>query len=590
MTAWPVLVLVLGLALAGCGDNAVRVESARPLTIEAVEREVLVHSGQTRLISFRVTTTNDTPVPVQRVDFAAIDDPSTPDSDPAGATLSTTWSLTDAEGVATVKVAAGLTTQFILRGRTGTADAADVFVNVAKGDPASIAAVPTLVQGSTWAGQVAEVQVSAYDGLRCAQLSLTQPPHSVRMAQTVMLDQPADFGAVDSGTMTAVLAQGHGTNGRLLVAGCTDVPGSIVRSDTPVRIWVLLRDLVPTARGEFLLTSMFSLMKRPLVQQVAAPWRDLGDCPLDPAQVWLDCTVDSLGAPPGDEPDCVPSPGEGELADLIQARRGTQQTGSACRSALASTGTAGLDARLAALFPSPPKSPAKDLSALADEIVSLFDTITLSSTLSLQATASPSLLQATHGLNAVTFRLGGEVATVNVVAQGIPTSTVRFVSVTTISDPMRGYALQVQGHLLGLHIGTMARVAFGESSLAGRGLPATTPALLQALVGLASMGQAGATGATVSGCDALDALVCADVGRETGCVRAACMAGLDMLARKLDDAFVSADGDGADLSLSGSASLVDDDGDGVAEALGRAGTAPGLWTAEKSARVPAPKA
>ena len=402
-----------------------------------------------------------------------------------------------------------------------------------------------------------------------------------------MLDQPADFGAVDSGTMTAVLAQGHGANGRLLVAGCTDVPGSIVRSDTPVRIWVLLRDLVPTARGEFLLTSMFSLTKRPLVQQVAAPWRDLGDCPLDPAQVWLDCTVDSLGAPPGDEPDCVPSPGEGELADLIQARRGTQQTGSTCRAALAASGTAGLDARLAALFPSPPKSPAKDLSDLANEIVSLFDTLTVSSTLSLQETANPSLLQGTHGLNAVTFRLGGEVATVNVVAQGIPTSTVRFVSVTTISDPMRGYALQVQGHLLGLHIGTMARVAFGESSLAARGLPATTPALLQALVGLASMGQ---TGATVSGCDALDALVCADVGRETGCVRAACMAGLDMLARLLDDAFASADGEGADLSLSGSAALIDDDGDGMAEALGRAGTAPGLWTAEESARAPGPRA
>ena len=32
----------------------------------------------------------------------------------------------------------------------------------------------------------------------------------------------------------------------------------------------------------------------PGAADLAAPWRDLSDCPLDPAQMWLDCTIDAL--------------------------------------------------------------------------------------------------------------------------------------------------------------------------------------------------------------------------------------------------------------------------------------------------------
>ena len=87
------------------------------------------------------------------------------------------------------------------------------------------------------------------------------------------------------------------------------------------------------------------------------------------------------------------------------------------------------------------------------------------------------------------------------------------------------------------------------------------------------------TGRT-AGCDALDAVVCADVGRMPGCLRVACAAGQAALASRLDASFAVLDGDGTDLQLSGSAVMTDADQDGVAEQLGGTASNPGLWTGQ----------
>ena len=59
-----------------------------------------------------------------------------------------------------------------------------------------------------------------------------------------------------------------------------------------------------------------------------------------------------------------------------------------------------------------------------------------------------------------------------------------------------------------------------------------------------------------SGCDALDATVCAAVSRPAGCLVAACRAGLDALTARLDAAFAAADGPDLDLTLAGTAPMV----------------------------------
>jgi len=319
------------------------------------------------------------------------------------------------------------------------------------------------------------------------------------------------------------------------------------------------------------------LARREIIRKVAAPWQDLGDCPLDPGQLWLDCAIDGLGSPAGDALDCVPAAtGEGELADLITARRGSATASSPCRAATVG-GAQSLDAKVAAMFPSPAQPPASDVDALGVGVANMFDDITLGSMLELGTTATRGVSQATHTLRTILFAIGNQSVLVDIVAQGIPSAQARLVPVTTT-----GELLTIETHNLGLHLGTLARVAFRRAALGTAqgpdpSTPAATIAYLDRLFGLASNG----TGtARATGCEALDAVVCADVGRMPGCLRPACVAGQAALAARLDAAFAVLDGDDADLQLSGSAVMTDADQDGMAEQLGGTANNPGLWTGQ----------
>jgi hypothetical protein len=94
------------------------------------------------------------------------------------------------------------------------------------------------------------------------------------------------------------------------------------------------------------------------------------------------------------------------------------------------------------------------------------------------------------------------------------------------------------------------------------GSPATAGGLVAAIVALAHTSDR-----AVSGCAALDRVLCADVGAEPGCLAAACPTGLSGLAATLDSAFDAADGTGLDLYLSGSTPLVDMSAEGSADLL-----------------------
>jgi hypothetical protein len=90
------------------------------------------------------------------------------------------------------------------------------------------------------------------------------------------------------------------------------------------------------------------------------------------------------------------------------------------------------------------------------------------------------------------------------------------------------------------------------------------------------------SGTVLRGCDALDSLLCAEVEQAPGCVSAACLAGLRALVQRLDTSFSELDGQDLDFFLSGSAPIVDRDGDGHAEALGSTSYGlggPGVWSA-----------
>jgi hypothetical protein len=93
-----------------------------------------------------------------------------------------------------------------------------------------------------------------------------------------------------------------------------------------VQVAVPMVDVGPDPVGQYKATSKL-VIAPPLAaaEELAATWRDLTDCPLDPAQRWLDCTIDALGPTSDADPlDCVPATtpgGDGALGDDLGALR-----------------------------------------------------------------------------------------------------------------------------------------------------------------------------------------------------------------------------------------------------------------------------
>lgn len=572
------LTAALTMCLQGCGgDNWAPVEVAKPLRLLALQDALQVDPGGTGQASFLLTTLEGVPAVGERLDFAVIDDPQTPGNDLAGATLGASSALTDDTGGAMVIVTGGLSTRFRLSARNLRAGVAEVWVTVSGGDEetGTVAVIATALPGSAIASLLSTVDVMLLDAMSCTELSATAPPKPARGIKTVTPGMAAEILVSNLTSNAAVIAQGRDAAGKMRATGCIDVPGSTVVPGNTVRVYVPLAELVPVPRGTFVLSSRFSLAKRDIATRLAAPWKDLSDCPLDPGQLWLDCAIDALGSPAGDPLDCVPAAtGEGDLANLIMARRGIAVAGSTCRAGTISAGAGGqgLDARVAALFPSPAQPPAQGLVALGTQLASILDDVTLGSTLLLDPTATPGLFQATHTLRSAAFQVGALPATVDVVAQGIAAAQARLIPVGIAAN-----VLSIDAHNLGLRLGSLAHAAFSQVALVGQGWPAATGAYLNLLFALAASGTGSAR---KTGCDALDALVCADVGRASGCLRAACVAGQVALAKRLDAGFALLDGDGADLQLSGSADMMDDNADGVTDRLGDPAKDMGLWTAQ----------
>ncbi|MES1172583.1 MAG: hypothetical protein ABUL77_05055 [Bacteroidota bacterium] len=567
-----VTLVAWALGLGGCGgDDIPAAKPPEPLLLRPRDAEVLLMPGKASQVAFLLTTKGGVPVGGERLDFSAIDDPETPTSEVAGATLSAPSSVTDADGVGAVTITGGLPTLFRLAAKQSRANVAEALIIVTRSAGGTIAVVASPVTGSHAAGVIATVDVLMFDLAFCRSLSAIQPPQPTREKRTVALGDAAEFDVAGM-QPTAIIGQARDTGGRLRAVGCIDVPGDAVVAGSTVRAYLPLLDFDPVPRGTFVVSSRFSLAKRELLRRMALPWQDLGDCPLDPGQIWLDCAIDALGSPAGDSLDCMPSVNEGDLANLIVARRGSATAGSSCRAATLVGGAQSLDAKVAALFPSPAQAPAADIGTLGTIIGTMLDDFTITSTLAMEPSAVPGMFQATHTLRSATLQLGPQAANVDLVALGLPNSQVRFVPITTDGD-----VLSVGAHGLGLRLGTLSHAAFAKVALVGRGLPAATAGYLDVLYALATSG----TGAArKGGCDALDGLVCGEVGRAAGCLLAACAAGQAALASRLDAAFALADGDGDDLQLSGSALMTDDNADGIADRLGATSQGAGLWTAQ----------
>jgi hypothetical protein len=559
---WLVGVGMLGALAAsgGCGGGGDG-GGASTFVLTSTTDTIHVSPGDQMPARF-VLTKGGVPAAGQTVTFAI----EPPTDDAGGATLAAPSALTDATGTATVGIEAGQPASFRVQAKSQGA-MTDVAVIVMTSGTVLVA--PFFAPSSTAAADTASVRVLFYEDRSCGSLDLDAPA-PVPAADLVTLQggaQTAAFPFVSTTVVSAAIGQALAPDGTTVVAeGCVDIPGSSLLANEAVEVALPLYDAVPDPVGTYTVTSTLTFAP-PLAAAapLALAWANLSDCPLDPAELWIDCTVDALSPATAADPlDCVPSTvpgGEGPLGDAIAVLRGApllDGTGAptGCRSARNAAGDEGLDALALGLFGSPAPAAIVALPAIASDAAAILDKVRLISMLVVAPSGTPGSYTVTHTLVDALF---GPVwqTSVPLASLGLP-SLQAFTTATTSDD-----ILTIGGHGFTLRLGTAARAAFGPLSLAPRGLPGDVPSFVATLFALAHSADG-----TATGCAALDGVICPAAGRPAGCLTNACATGLAALAAELDGAFTGADGAGIDLALSGSAPLIDKFNHGVADRLG----------------------
>ncbi len=380
------------------------------------------------------------------------------------------------------------------------------------------------------------------------------------------------FTAISLGSARAVASRASSADGTPLAAGCVEVPGSVLRADQVLSLSLDLRDLLPRIKGSYQLTTEVRLptgkvgslsWPRPLADALT-PWGDLSDCKWDPAQALLDCLVDALDV--SDPLDClVDKPSAKALS--IQNERGVVSSG--CRTGLTQRGTTSLEKQLHSRMELQDKSLLVSLAKVEADALTMLGDLKLLSTLELSTLDSDGAAVARHELKAVA--LGKSASQVSFKADEIGLTSL---AAHPIKATVKSWQLSLAQHALSLSFGILARAALSDGILG----PAKLPKKSAKLAGkLANLVQVSVSGKTLSGCSAIEELVCKAARLGAGCLGKACAEGLTAMAARLDHGFTQIDQHkAADLVLSGEVALTDNNKDLRADILGSS-TAPGLW-------------
>ena len=584
---------VLGAAGAalGCGGGTPATQDAAPeamLRIQADSDLTPIKPGETAQVQFRLLDERGAPVPDRVMQFAIVDDPTTMADDPRGATLAFNRAVTRADGRVSLEVMAGpQEAAFTVRANSPRATSLDVTVVVDTATFAPAEVVPVLVDPSPGV-EITTVRLHLLDGGACFGVRYENLPNSRYQPRTVPADTSVLYPSINTEDSHAVVGLAINAAGQVRGGGCVDLPGTALVLLDPVRVILPMRIFRASPEGTFNVTS--HLHFRPALRAattLADAWKELSECPMDPSRLWLDCTVDALRTDRMTDPlDCRPADDEGPLGLKLAMRRGvrlpTPATGR-CRDRIDSAGRPSLEMLVDGLFPAGRPGVLGALPPLAAEARQLLDALKIHSVLIIRRSSAADRYLVDHTLVAAEFPAAAEATVIDLRPLGVPVLDARFVTGTARLDE-----LHIANHGFTLRLGSAARAAFARASLRPRGLTgegaAAIPALVSGLYGLASRVD---RGAPLTGCAALDSLVCADVGESRGCLMTACSEGTEALARRLDEGFDALDGDDVDLLLGGSAAILDPNNDRRADSLGMLNvptSPPGLWSGEVRAR------
>jgi hypothetical protein len=231
------------------------------------------------------------------------------------------------------------------------------------------------------------------------------------------------------------------------------------------------------------------------------------------------------------------------------------------------TSMTSLDKQLQDLLTASPTGAANALPALAGDLDSITRSMTLTSTLTVSP-ASATTYTAEHTLSGAAFEVSAALSkTYDLVALGEPV-----IDVSNVAVGDDGTKLTIGTHGFTLGWTTLWKQAFVDLSLMTRVMGLASPpipSLVAAIVAPASR-------AGKMGCAAVDDLVCSVTTGSGSCaLTTPCASALAPMAATLEAPFAPASG--IDLTLMGSATPVDSDGDLVVDLLNGGGwTGPGL--------------
>ena len=595
--------LVAAFAAAGCRSSAhLPLPDAAPsshLTLSGPPDTLVIRPGSSGRVRFALRDENGLPVSNYTVGFAILQDDSSDGT--VDARISADQALTDSTGNVVLEVIVGNLTSdnqpasFSIKASCeGSTDAqADIMVTT---NAYSVEILPLPADVLLGTTSIATTRLLFFDNTTCGDLDLTNlnaAPTRPRSPHTVAANGTWVFSGIAASGSHAVVGLGLDSNTFVQIGGCIDIPGSSLIESGTIRATLFMDRLFPVPLGTYQVASDFKLVPAPrALAAIQSAWRQWTRCPLDPARLWLDCTLDALATDAVKDPlDCVPVPGaEGSLGDQLFARRGqaaasgsgTSATDTPCRGQSDSAGNPSLESIVDALFEDTRgQLQGARLGAFADEIAALLNDLRIDYQMTITAGSDINSYVVKHDLLGLTFPDALAPITFKTPTLGLPVA-----SVSGILATLKAGQLSVPSHGFTLRLGTTARYAFEATSFKSRGAQ-DSQSLVSAVFGLAHVSD---QGTVLSGCSALDAAVCDQLKQGRGCLLDACTKGLGALAFKLAGAFDSLDGKALDFFLSGSTPVVDLDGDGRADALGLGGRAgsvsagPGLWSAAVNAQ------
>jgi hypothetical protein len=575
---------------------------ASGLTVSAAPDALVIRPGSSGRIRFVVRDERGLAVPNYPLDFAVVEADSGDGT--VDAQLSTERGLTDGTGSASLEIIVGnlssdnrpaaFSVKATCPGSTEGAQA-DILVTT---NAYSVEILPLPSDGLLGANSVVTTRLLFFDDATCGELDLTNlnaAPTRPRSPHTVAANATFVFSGVAASGSHAVVGFGLDSNTFVQIGGCIDIPGAALLESETIRATLIMDRLFPVPVGTFQAKSDFTLQPPPSeLATIQSAWQQWTRCPLDPAQLWLDCTLDALATDPTTDPlDCVPVSGaEGPLGDLVSHRRGTVvaptagttsgATDTPCLGQNNSSGGKSLESTVADLFATASAQLQEArLGAFPDEIATLLAGIHIDSQMTITTGSDVNIYLVKHDLLDVSFPAALAPITFKTPTLGLPVA-----SVSGILATLKAGQLLVPNHGFTLRLGTTARYAFEATSFKSRGVH-DSQSLVSSVFGLAQVLDGGTV---LSGCAALDAAVCDQLGQGRNCLVDACQRGLGALASKLSGAFDSLDGKSLDFFLSGSTPVVDLDGDGRADALGLGGRTGsvsaglGLWLATVDAK------